>query len=419
MKKYNKEVVDIIIPTYDNPNQLQKCIESMLSYRQIHPIRIIIVNNGKTIVEHENEEIIVLNQKVNLGWEGGLKEGLKHSDSKYVMFANDDIFVPVSSMYWIRDMVRYMESFPVIGAIGPSSNVVAGQQNIFNEPVVTKFDTSFLIGFCMLVRREALDKAGGIDDTLLGGDDLDLSIRIRKAGYSLIVRKDIFVYHHGFQTGEKLHGSPDKPGGWNSREMSDNTNIALIKKHGLMDFVGMFYPGLGLSYGYSIPGEDIEGNIIRDSIKDYSKDKVIELGCGPTKTIPEAIGLDIIPKGELITELFEPSVADITADVQEPLPFEDNSVDVIIARHVLEHCEDIIKTLKNWIKVLKPKGKIVIALPNEEYGRTIIMNPEHVHVFTKNSIKEIMELLKMKQIKSSIGETEHSFISIFEKEKND
>jgi len=31
----------------------------------------------------------------------------------------------------------------------------------------------------MLVRRDALKKAGGIDITLLGGDDFDLSIRLQ------------------------------------------------------------------------------------------------------------------------------------------------------------------------------------------------------------------------------------------------
>ena len=44
----------------------------------------------------------------------------------------------------------------------------------------------------------------------------------------------IFIYHHGFQTGEKLHGKPSKPGGWNSRKMSDDTNRHLIQKHGFI-----------------------------------------------------------------------------------------------------------------------------------------------------------------------------------------
>ena len=42
----NKNTVDIIIPTYNNVNQLQQCVASMLCTKDMWPMRIIIVNNG-------------------------------------------------------------------------------------------------------------------------------------------------------------------------------------------------------------------------------------------------------------------------------------------------------------------------------------------------------------------------------------
>jgi SAM-dependent methyltransferase len=330
---------------------------------------------------------------------------------------NDDTFVPISSAYWLKEMVRNMDGYsPRIGAIGPASNVVMGRQNIFAEPKIMKFEVPFLIGFCILIRREALDAAGGIDDTLPGGDDLDLSIRIRDAGYALVVRKDIFVWHYGFQTGERLNGSYDKPGGWNSREMTDNTNMGLIKKHGLSKWFDTLYPGMFnpiKEFTKGIVDTDMEGKYAREYIKGK---KIIELGCGNKKTVPEAIGVDKVPGGEEVPNLYEKSVADIRADVEKELPFEENSVDTIIARHILEHCVDTISTLRNWIKILKPGGRLIIAVPDESSEITINLNPEHVHVFTPESLQTTLDLLGLKKIKVLVGYNTVSFLAVYEKE---
>ena len=90
----------------------------------------------------------------------------------------------------------------------------------------------YLIGFCLLVRRSALDEVGGIDSTLPGGDDIDLSIRLRQAGYTLVCDRHSFVYHYGYRTGERVHGDRTVPGGWNSPQMIQATANALIAKHG-------------------------------------------------------------------------------------------------------------------------------------------------------------------------------------------
>jgi ubiquinone/menaquinone biosynthesis C-methylase UbiE len=55
----------------------------------------------------------------------------------------------------------------------------------------------------------------------------------------------------------------------------------------------------------------------------------------------------------------------VKADVRK-LPFKDNYADYIIAPQVLEHLpmKDVVPALKEWTRVLKPKGKIVITVPN-------------------------------------------------------
>lgn len=399
------EPVDIIIPTYDNLYQLNDCIQSMVMTRTDYPLNIIVVNNGQAKLDLNIPCGKVIEAEENLGWIGGLREGLKHSTAKYVLFANDDIFIPRSSDKWLTNMVREMELYSGIGAIGPASNIVMGIQNIWKILPSNIYNTTFLIGFCMLVRREALDKAGGVQDMEYGGDDLDLSIRLRKAGYTLLVKRDIFVYHHGFQTGNRLFGGPDKANGWNSREMTDNVNMELIRKHGFLMWRETLLNELHLVSTES--NDDSEKEVVRNFLN--GEKIIVEAGCGARKTVEHAIGIDIVPKGEISPFIKQVSVADIVADVEKDLPFDDKSIDCIIARHVLEHVIDPIATLKLWKEKLREKGKLILSCPDERLFDTVPLNPEHKHAFTPDSLFNLAHAIGFKGIGVAEGYNNQSF----------
>src|SRR5438552_11313740 len=59
-----------------------------------------------------------------------------------------------------------------------------------------------LTGFCLLVRREVLDKIGGFDERYGVGffDDDDLCVRAREAGFRLLVAQNVFIHHFGSRT---------------------------------------------------------------------------------------------------------------------------------------------------------------------------------------------------------------------------
>jgi GT2 family glycosyltransferase/tetratricopeptide (TPR) repeat protein len=59
-----------------------------------------------------------------------------------------------------------------------------------------------LTGFCLLVRREVLERIGGLDERYGLGffDDDDLCVRARQAGFGLLVALDVFVHHFGSRT---------------------------------------------------------------------------------------------------------------------------------------------------------------------------------------------------------------------------
>ena len=415
--KVQKKMFSIIIPTFNNLEYLMPCFRSLMKSLLVKQAgEIIIVNNGEPGLDKlfkDIKEVKVIEAGKNLGWEGGLKEGLKHTDAPYVMFLNDDTFLPASNvaLFFYRLLGHFSD--PRVAIVTPTTTTAAGCQSIYsaNSPNYD-INVSWAIFFCAIVRRSYLDQVGGIDDTLPGGDDIDLSFRMIKAGYRVVVDPMAFIIHHGFKTGIRVHGDHKVKMGWNSPEMTEATNHALIRKHGF----GMFMANI-MNQNFEnkeLDWTDKEGNLIREMLKD--EENILELGCGFTKTHPRAVGVDMIAGGEAIDTLEgKVSVADVTADVSKELPFGDNSQDVVISRHVLEHCVDTIETLKNWIRVVKPGGKLIIAVPNHNIVNTIPLNPEHVHAFTPESLRNITELFGLVQEETVDTQNGISFISRFRK----
>lgn len=415
-----KAMVEIIIPTFNNRNYLYNCLQSLIRTRNGENLmHITVVNNGHpescNWIDPKHKWISVINTGENLGWEGGLIAGLKNSDAEFVVFLNDDIIVPDAQRGWLSNMLQHFRD-PKVGAVGPSSNMVMGFQNMLAFTDSPVFTVKFLIGFCMMVRRSAVEEAGGIDDTLPGGDDLDLSIRLRDKGYKLICDKNIFIFHYGSVTGNKVHGNYLEKGGWNSPLFIEKTNTALIRKHGFKKWYETQKGAYTLdSIEYSFK-KDMEGELIRERVQAEGK-KVIDIGCGNLKTWPHAVGLDIVPGGEQIEQIAggEKSSADIACDVSQPLPLDDESVDIAVARHILEHMINPIQAIQNWIKPLKKGGKLVISVPNEYLIRSIPMNPEHVHGFIPESMQTLLEACGLKLVEMWDSENSISFTTVAEK----
>lgn len=386
--------VDIIIPTFNNFDYVNGCLRSMMVLRQSYPFNIILVNNGAkgSCDSFAGEYIRVLEPGHNLGWEGGINAGLAVSDSEFVICSNDDVFIPLASMNWIRMLMEQM-AYPDVAAVGPQSNVVMGHQQIFGCSSTYLHPAPFLIGFCVMHRRSALEAikepTGYYDETCPGGDDLDWSLRYRKSGKHLICHNGVFVFHHGFKTGIRVHGDHTQ-GGWNSAQMTDKTNNWLIQKHGFKTFQSLWRP----VYMTTIDDvhKDQEGDIIRHWVEQVPHETVVEVGCGGNKTLPNSIGVDRIPKGEPIPFVNQTSVADVICDANGKLPFEDGYADVVIARHVIEHVVDSVAFINELKRVTKFNGLIIIATPNEDVCKSVPMNTEHVHAWNPDALQRILEL---------------------------
>lgn len=386
-----RATVDFICPTF-NSHTVNNFVNSLVRFTA-EPFRLILVNNGDkwpASAIPDDSRIVVLNAGNNLGWMGGINGGLEwalaHDPAKYICFINDDVQIMEHDYGWLPKMIAAFDK-PGVGAVGPTSNAIMGYQSFNHIGLPPYLETAALSGMCMLVKREVIEKIGNLDESLPGGDDLDYSIRIRNAGYRLGICRRTFLYHHYAATGKRVHGEY-----WDSQAHSEAINAALIKKHGFKTWyttTNNMLPGAG---GFDFIKS--EEKLALEELAPHLDGKVLDLGCGGKKIDPRVIGVDIRPNGDYGVgyNALIPSGGEVACDVVKLDPFADRSVDAILAKHLTEHILDVPKALREWSRVLKYGGQLVIIVPDWRYCEAISCDPSHVHAFTPESLKSIIEV---------------------------
>lgn len=109
-----------------------------------------------------------------------------------------------------------------------------------------------------------------------------------------------------------------------------------------------------------------------------SRPAILDLGCGDTKQYRHNIGVDIRPAEGV----------DVVADLAEPLPFPDDSVDRIFAVHVLEHLLDFLPLVDECHRVLRPDGVLHAVSPWWRYVNAVA-DPTHVRLLDVQTFKGI------------------------------
>lgn len=386
-----KPTVDIIIVTWNNLSMLDRCISSIKSNTS-EPVRIIVVNNGdQKFAMPINSGVVLLEMEKNLGWtEGvnvGLKWVLKNDPAPFLMWLNDDTQILPHDYGWLTKMLNCFSLDNKIAVVGPTSNNIMGFQTTNHVHLPPAVETTYLSGMCMLVRREIVQEIGPLDCCPAGGDDLDFSMRLSQKGYKLCICRRAFMLHFCSVTGRKVFGEY-----WNSPAQGEAINTWLIKKHGFkawFNCMNGIMPHTDGSYDF-IAGEE---SLALDELLPILNDggKVLDLGCGGKKLHDKMVGVDIRANGQMGVgaNTSKPAASDIEADVLD-LPLDDESVDGVLAKHLLEHVLDPIKAINEWKRVLKPNGKLVILCPDYRYCEAISVDPSHVHAFTPDSVSSLM-----------------------------
>lgn len=107
--------------------------------------------------------------------------------------------------------------------------------------------------------------------------------------------------------------------------------------------------------------------------------KVLNIGCGLNK-VPGAVNLDRSPA-------VNPDVVfDLELCGTDPLPFSDDTFDIVLGSHILEHIHNILPLMQELHRVAKPDAKATFAVP---YGGNDIAfeDPTHVRFFFLRSFQ--------------------------------
>ena len=140
--------------------------------------------------------------------------------------------------------------------------------------------------------------------------------------------------------------------------------------------------------------DDQQGNEagkVRWEIVEYTRGHGLDLGCGPHKAFPHFTGVDNLKDVGLFgIEMVPDKVVESCERLTE---FGDESQNFVFSSHLLEHIDDYAGALKEWWRVIRPGGHLVLYLPHKDlYPRcgTPGSNPDHKHDFEPLDIKRAM-----------------------------
>jgi GT2 family glycosyltransferase/Flp pilus assembly protein TadD len=247
----------IVIVTYNSAATIGSCLASVLA--TLRPVdSVVVVDNASRdnttaiigllaqAVPHLTVKLIVNDR--NRGFSIATNQGVMATASSYVVLLNPDTIVPP---LWLQQLATHFTA-PDIGALGPVSNYANGRQSVachwpgelpagigvveaagllYEANCGVAEETPLLIGFCLMLRRDLVDRLGCLDERLfLGNDDLELSWRLRLYGYRLHIATDVFIYHEGQHS---FHTEPESKTGKLVQESSDALYDILETSYGV------------------------------------------------------------------------------------------------------------------------------------------------------------------------------------------
>ena len=195
------------------------CLESLVKHTH-YPHRLILVDNGsqqetmeylKGLKDRLNIEILLIRNEQNAGFVRAVNQGMKASTAPYVcLLSNDTLF----GNNWLGEMVEIAKNNAQIGIVNPSTNKLG--QSLDKDAVechakgLKDFKGQWQemgqgAGFCMLVKREVIDRIGFLDEIFSPYffEETDFCRRALRAGFRCVMAKASYVYHIGSATLKK------------------------------------------------------------------------------------------------------------------------------------------------------------------------------------------------------------------------
>ena len=214
-------MISVVILNFNGKRYLEACLTSVLS-QTFRDFEVIIVDNGSSdgsaeyLATHYPWVKVVKNEK-NLGFAGGTNSGIRQARGEYILTLNNDTHM---HNRFLECLVRVMKSDKSVGMCAPKMLFCDGRINStgiclsrsgaawdrgMSEPDKGQYDIQEeVFGPCAgaaLYRREMLEEIGLFDEDFFAyGDDTDIGLKGRLAGWKCLYIPEAVVYHRYSQS---------------------------------------------------------------------------------------------------------------------------------------------------------------------------------------------------------------------------
>ncbi len=232
--KYELEaqpLVSILVPNYENMETLRTCLDSIFEKSTYPNFEVIVIeNNSKSpelfeyykLIQRRWENLRVITWDSYFNYSAINNFGAKFAKGEYLLLLNND--TEVISPDWIQEMLMYAQRSDV-GAVGaklyyPDDTVqhaglglglltLAGHLHRgfdrrhpgYMGRLIYAQDLSAVTFACVMIRRDVWDEVEGLDESFeVAFNDVDMCMRIRKAGYLIVWTPFAELYHYESKT---------------------------------------------------------------------------------------------------------------------------------------------------------------------------------------------------------------------------
>ncbi len=236
--------VSVVVVTHNGPEWVERCLQALfVDARPDVATEVVVVDSGsgpatREVLARWADRATVLLQDENVGFARGCNTGVAASRGRLVLLLNPDAVVLPGA---VDALVRTIDRHPEVGLLGgrtvrpdgtldPSSawgapslwswacfatglSAVFKRSPVFDPESLGRWqrDTfrpvDVVTGCLLMATRETWDRLGGLDaDYFMYGEDADLSLRAREAGFRPAITPDAEVVHAvGVSSGRKPH----------------------------------------------------------------------------------------------------------------------------------------------------------------------------------------------------------------------
>lgn len=212
-------MISIVIPLYNQVAYTQLCIQSLRS-AGLEGAEVLLIDNGSsdgTAAYLETcSDLRVIHNKENLGCAGAWNQGVRETDSEWVVILNNDVIVSpgwLDGLLAVAERTRLDVVSPAIRE-GELNYDVAVYATEYSERMKSVMRRGVADGICFMVRRHVFETAGLFDEKFRIGqfEDADFFRRVRNAGFRMGTTGNSFIHHFGSVTQKALKKNmPERP----------------------------------------------------------------------------------------------------------------------------------------------------------------------------------------------------------------